>query len=104
MLAFTALGLGMSTLVPNADAAGPMVSLVFFILVGLSGLYFPIKPHTGLAEFTGLFPIRHMITAFVDSYNGIPNGSVWSDIGVLALWGVGGAFVAVRRWEWTPRR
>ena len=38
MLCFTALGVGISTLVPNADAAGPVVSLVFFILVALSGL------------------------------------------------------------------
>jgi ABC-2 type transport system permease protein len=104
MLAFTALGLGISTLVPNADAAGPMVSLVFFVLVGLSGLYFPVKPHSGLANFTGLFPIRHMITALVDSYNGIPGHSVWSDVGVMAVWGLAGAFVAVRRWQWSPRR
>ena len=41
MLCFTALGVGVSTLVPNADAAGPIVSLAFFILVALSGLYFP---------------------------------------------------------------
>jgi ABC-2 type transport system permease protein len=104
MLSFTALGLGISTLVPNADAAGPMISLVFFILVALSGLYFPVKPHSGLADVTGLFPIRHMITALVDSYNGIPGSSVWSDVGVLALWGAAGAFVSVRRWQWSPRR
>jgi ABC-2 type transport system permease protein len=104
MLAFTALGLGISTLVPNADAAGPMVSLVFFILVGLSGLYFPVKPHSGLAEFTGLFPIRHMITGLVDSYNGIPGDSVWNDVGVMALWGAVGSFLAVRFWQWSPRR
>ena len=104
MLTFTALGLGISTLVPNVDAAGPVVSLVFFILVALSGLYFPVKPHSGLADFTGLFPIRHMITALVDSYNGIPGDSVWTDFGVIALWGAAGAFVAVRRWQWSPRR
>ncbi len=104
MLTFTALGLGISTLVPNADAAGPVVSLVFFILVALSGLYFPVKPHSGLADFTGLFPIRHMITALVDSYNGIPGDSVWTDLAVIAVWGVVGAFLAVRRWQWSPRR
>jgi ABC-2 type transport system permease protein len=104
MLAFTALGLGISTLVPNADAAGPVVSLVFFILVALSGLYFPVKPHSGLANFTGIFPVRHMITALVDSYNGIPGDSVWTDVGVIALWGAAGAFLAVRRWQWSPRR
>ncbi len=65
----------MSTLVPNADAAGPIVSLVFFILVALSGLWFPIKPGSGLANFTNFFPVRHLITASVDSFNGIPGTS-----------------------------
>ncbi|MBV8462550.1 MAG: ABC transporter permease, partial [Acidimicrobiales bacterium] len=33
MLSFTALAVGVSTLVPNADAAGPIVSLAFFVLI-----------------------------------------------------------------------
>ena len=57
---------------PNADSAGPIVSLVFFILVALSGLYFPVKAGTGLATFTGIFPIRHLIVASVDTFNGDP--------------------------------
>jgi hypothetical protein len=55
-------------------------------------------------RFTGLFPIRYMLTALVDNYNGIPGDSVWSDKGVLAGWGAAGAFLAVRRWQWSPRR
>jgi len=104
MLSFTALGVGISTLVPNADAAGPIVSLVFFILIALSGLYFPVKSGTGLATFTDIFPIRHLIVASVDTFNGIPGTSVWNDLFVIALWGVAGAFVAVRRWTWSPKR
>jgi ABC-2 type transport system permease protein len=104
MLSFTALGVGISTLVPNTDAAGPVVSLVFFILVALSGLYFPIKSSSGLATFTDFFPIRHLITASVDSFNGIPGTSVWNDLLVLVLWGAAGVLVSLRRWEWAPRR
>jgi ABC-2 type transport system permease protein len=104
MLCFTALGVGVSTLVPNADAAGPVVSLVFFILVALSGLYFPVKPGSGLATFTDFFPIRHLIVASVTSYNGIPGESIWNDVLVMAVWGVAGFFVALRRWEWSPKR
>jgi ABC-2 type transport system permease protein len=104
MLSFTALGVGISTLVPNTDSAGPIVSLVFFILVALSGLYFPIKANSGLATFTDFFPIRHLITASVDSFNGIPGTSVWNDLLVLVLWGAAGVFVSLRRWEWAPRR
>jgi ABC-2 type transport system permease protein len=104
MLSFTALGVGVSTLVPNADAAGPVVSLVFFILVALSGLYFPVKPGSGLATFTDFFPIRHLIVASVDSFNGIPGTSIWNDVLVMALWGVAGVVISLRRWEWSPKR
>jgi ABC-2 type transport system permease protein len=104
MLCFTALGVGVSTLVPNADSAGPIVSLVFFILVALSGLYFPVRAGSGLATFTDFFPIRHLITASVDTFNGIPGTSPWNDLLVMALWGVAGVFISVRRWEWSPKR
>jgi ABC-2 type transport system permease protein len=104
MLSFTALGVGVSTVVPNADSAGPIVSLGFFILVALSGLYFPVKAGTGLATFTGLFPIRHMILALVDTFNGIPGTSPWNDILVIAVWGLAGVFVSLRRWDWSPKR
>ena len=104
MLSFTAIGVGMSTLVPNADTAGPMVSLVFFILVALSGLYFPVKAGSGLATFTGLFPIRHLILAMVTTFNGIPGESVWNDLLVIAVWGAVAVFVSLRRWTWSPKR
>jgi ABC-2 type transport system permease protein len=104
MLSFTALGVGVSTVVPNADSAGPIVSLVFFILVALSGLYFPVKAGSGLATFTDFFPIRHLIVASVDSFNGIPDTSVWDDLLVIAVWGAIGVFVSLRRWTWSPKR
>jgi ABC-2 type transport system permease protein len=104
MLSFTALGVGISTVVPNADAAGPIVSLVFFILVALSGLYFPVKAGSGLATFTDYFPIRHLIVASVDTFNGLPGYSPWRDILVVAIWGAVGVFVSLRRWDWSPKR
>ena len=104
MFSFTALGVGISTVVPNADAAGPIVSLVFFILVALSGLYFPVKAGSGLATFTDFFPIRHLIVGMVDTFNGIPGTSPWNDILVIAIWGVVGVFVSLRRWDWSPKR
>jgi ABC-2 type transport system permease protein len=106
MFAFTGLGIGMSTLVPNADASGPMISIVFFLLVAFSGLYFPIKPGSTLANISGYFPVRHLITAMLASFN-LPPGAnpwAWHDLLVMAIWGVGGVLVALRRWRWAPRR
>jgi ABC-2 type transport system permease protein len=104
MLSFTAMAVAISTVVPNADSAGPIVSLVFFILVALSGLYFPVKAGSGLATFTDLFPIRHLIVASVDSFNGIPGTSVWGDLAVITVWGAVSVVIALRHWEWSPRR
>jgi ABC-2 type transport system permease protein len=106
MFSFTALGIGMSTLVPNPDAAGPMISIVFFLLLAFSGLYFPIKPGSTLANISGYFPVRHLINATLASFN-LPPGAnpwAWHDLLVMAIWGVGGVVVALRRWRWAPRR
>jgi ABC-2 type transport system permease protein len=106
MFSFTALGIGMSTLVPNADASGPMVSIVFFLLLAFSGLYYPIKPGSTLANISGYFPVRHLITALLASFN-LPPGAnpwAWHDLLVMAIWGVAGVLIALRRWRWAPRR
>jgi ABC-2 type transport system permease protein len=105
-VAFTAIGIAVSTLVPNQEAAGPVISIVFFVLLFLSGLWYPIDPHSGLARVASYFPIRHMIVAVYapfDVRRGVSAWS-WSDLGVIAIWGVGAVFVATRRWSWAPRR
>lgn len=106
MVSFSALGLAMSTLVPNQDAAGPIVSIVFFVLLFLSGLWFPLRPGSGLVQFSGYFPVHHFITAVFAPFNVRKGASpwAWNDLLVVALWGLAGAIVAVRRWSWTPRR
>lgn len=106
MVSFSALGLGMSTLVPNQDAAGPIVSIVFFVLLFLSGLWFPLKPGSGLAQFSSYFPVHHFISAVFAPFDIQKAASPWAwhDLLVVALWGVAGAIVTVRRWKWAPRR
>ncbi|MFZ0665400.1 MAG: ABC transporter permease [Acidimicrobiales bacterium] len=106
MLSFTGLGVGVSTLAPNADAAGPIVSIVFFLLLAFSGLWFPIKPGTTLANVSGYFPVRHLITAVLASFN-VPRGAdpwAWHDLVVMAIWGAIGIVIGARRWRWSPRR
>jgi len=105
-ICFTSIGVATSTLVPNQEAAAPVVSIVFFILLFLSGLYYPIKNGSGLAQFAAYFPVRHMITATVTAFLAKGRSSPWSwdDIRVMAYWTAGGIFVSLRRWSWAPRR
>jgi ABC-2 type transport system permease protein len=106
MLSFSALGVAMSTLVPNQDAAGPVVSIIFFVLLFLSGLWFPLTPGSGLAKFASYFPVHNFIAAVFAPFDTQPNASPWAwhDLLVVGVWGAAGAVVAVRRWQWAPRR
>lgn len=103
---FTALGVATSTLVPNQEAGGPVVSIVFFVLLFLSGLWFPISKGSGLAKFSSIFPVRHLILAVYAPFDLRPGTSSWSwhDLLVVGIWGVGGILVAARRWSWSPRQ
>lgn len=104
IFSFTALGVAISTVIPNQDAAGPVTSIVFFVLLFLSGLWFPITPNSGLAHFAAWFPISHFINAVFASFGHGNRVWSWNDFLVLAIWGVAGVVVALRRFEWAPRR
>jgi ABC-2 type transport system permease protein len=106
VVCFTALGIAASTIVPNEDAAGPMISIVFFVMLFLSGLWFPLRKGSALAQFSGYFPIGRLITAMVAPFEFFGGTSPWAwrDLGVVAIWGVVATVVAVRRFRFEPRR
>jgi len=103
---FVAMGAAMSTAIPNQESAGPVTSIVFFVLLFLSGLWFPLAPHSGLAEFANYFPVHHFILAVFAPFEFRPGGSPWAwhDLLVVAVWGAVSAVVAVRRFKWSPHR
>jgi len=51
-----------------------------------------------------VFPVRPFFAAELTAFN--PNtvgwGFAWTDLGVLALWGVVGFLVGSRMFRWTP--
>lgn len=106
VVCFTALGVGASTLIPNEDAAGPMISIIFFVMLFISGLWFHLTPKSGLAHFSQYFPIKPLMTAVFAPFQLSPGSSAWAwgDLGVVAIWGAIGFVVAVRRFQFEPRR
>lgn len=106
IVSFTALGVAMSTVIPNQDTAGPITSVVFFVFLFLSGLWFPLATGSTLAKISGWFPVRHFILACVRPFDVTPGVSAWAwhDLAWVAGWGVLGTVVAVRRFRWSPRR
>lgn len=106
IVSFSAMGVAISSVVPNQETAGPVTSIVFFVLLFLAGLWFPLPAGSGLAKFSNYLPVRHLMTAMDRSFQ-IPRNTspwAWHDLLVIALWGLGASLVSVRRFRWSPRR
>jgi ABC-2 type transport system permease protein len=104
VFAFTALGVAMSTLIPTTEAAGPLTSIVFFVLLFLSGLWFPLQTGSTLAKIAAWFPIRHFIVAVFAPFNAQGSSPwAWHDLAIVAIWGAVACLVAARRFRWAPR-
>ncbi|MGO8874981.1 MAG: ABC transporter permease [Acidimicrobiales bacterium] len=106
IVSFVAMGIAMSTVIPNQETAGPVTSIVFFVLLFLSGLWFPLKANSGLAKFSNYFPVRHFLLAVSAPFKFQPGVSPWAwhDLFVVAIWGAVAAVIALRRFSWAPRR
>ena len=106
ILSFTAMGVAITTVIPNQDTAGPLTSTVFFVMLFLSGLWFPLKANSGLAQFSSYFPVRPFLIAVLLPFNAVPGSSPWAwhDLLVVAIWGVASTVIAVRRFRWAPWR
>jgi ABC-2 type transport system permease protein len=98
---FCALGVGVASLIRNAEAAPAVVQLVLFPLVFISGTYVPIHS-AALNSVSGALPVRPFNEALLGAFTGHAGPGLGS-LGVLLAWGAAGALVAVARFRWTPR-
>jgi ABC-2 type transport system permease protein len=105
-MAFSALGLATTALVPNADASPAIVNAIILPLLFLSGIFIPLGDDapTWVKVVGDLFPVRHFADAVVGSFYGPPLPFEWVDLLVVAGWGVAGLLLAVRYFSWEPRR
>jgi ABC-2 type transport system permease protein len=103
-LVFCALGIAVSSLIPNMDSGPAIVNLPYFVVVFISGTYFPINGT--MAKIANYLPLRPFIVAMFKAFNPFTTGSAWAphQLGSLAIWGVLGTVFAVRRFRWIPRR
>jgi ABC-2 type transport system permease protein len=104
--AFCCLGIALTAAIPSQDAAAPIVNALLLPLYFLSGVFIPDDQlPSGVIHFAGLFPIRHFFEAFFSIYDpGNAGPSLeWGDLAIVALWGVAGLAIAIRRFRWTPR-
>jgi len=101
---FAALGLAVTAIIPNADAAPPVVNVTILPILFLSDIFIPVGTDPpAWVDFVGrVFPVRHFAEAMQAGFLGTP--FEWSDVAVAAIWGVAGLLLAMRFFAWEPRK
>jgi ABC-2 type transport system permease protein len=102
---FSCLAFAFTLAVKQQRAAQSMITAVVLTLFFISGNFFPVsKAPAALTTIANLFPVRHFNTAMWTAFNPHTTGMgfQWTDIGVIALWGLAGLLIAVRFFQWKP--
>jgi len=103
---FAALGVAFSHAIPNFESTAAYVNAVFLPLLGISGVFFDAaRAPAVIKDVAEAFPLVHVI-------NGISGAMVKGTslahnapgLGVVAVWGVAGAWLAMRGFSWESRR
>jgi len=102
--AFCALGLAVTAAIPNFDASAPIVNATILPLLFLSGIFIAFGNSTPdwILWVARVFPVRHFATGMQAGFLGTPFH--WSDLAVVAAWGIAGLLLANRFFVWEPRR
>jgi ABC-2 type transport system permease protein len=99
--AFCALGLALTTFIPNTDAADATVFGTLLPVLFISGVFQVVPTGSLMDRIAALFPVRHLVRATLDVYAGEP--FPWLRLLAVVAWGAFGALIAIRRFRWSPR-
>jgi ABC-2 type transport system permease protein len=101
--AFCSLGVAITAVIPNYDAAAPIVNGVILPLLFLSGVFIPLGDNAPgwVTTIARIFPVRQFAAGMQAGFLG--TAFSWTDVLVVAAWGVTGLLLAVRFFSWEPR-
>ncbi|MBV8710536.1 MAG: ABC transporter permease [Solirubrobacterales bacterium] len=97
--AFTALGIGITRFIPNAEAAPVVVNLVILPLTFISSIWFPpTGMPKALIEIAKIFPIRALADGLEYAFDPrtLGSGLNGQDLRTLAIWTAVGVFLMIR--------
>jgi ABC-2 type transport system permease protein len=104
IVTFSALGLAVTVIVPNADAAPAVVNGIYLPVVFISGVFYPLSNGSVLSRIADWFPVRHMVVALVKSFEGGPGSGLQThDLGVMLVWAAAALVFTARRFRWEPK-
>ncbi len=102
---FCALGLAITSAIPNAEAAPAVVNASVLPLLFISNVFYPASQLPDwLKTIADLGPIKHFADAMLASFGSRPGAWELVDLVALAAWGVAGVVLTSRFFSWEPRR
>lgn len=104
--AFSALGLALASVTPNAEAAPAVANATILPILFISDVFVRLDdPPSWLDTLGDIFPVKHLSEAFQAAFNPFETGYGFEllDLAVVALWGLAGALLAMRFFSWYPR-
>ena len=103
---FSALGIAVTSIIPNADASPAVVNATILPLLFISDVFIPLnKAPKYLTTFSNLFPVKHFSHGLLVADSPCPKGSgfVAHDLIAMGIWLVAGVLLSVRYFSWEPR-
>ncbi len=105
IVTFCSLGLAVTSMVPNAEAAPAVINGVYIPIVFISGIFYPVASGSTLSRIADFFPVRHLIEALVGSFESGPgSGFRGTDLVAMLIWAAAALLFTLRRFRWEPRR
>jgi ABC-2 type transport system permease protein len=100
---FCALAFAITAAIPNTDAAPAIVNASILPLLFLSGVFIPLGSNAPawIVWIARIFPVWHFARGMQAGFLGTPFD--WTDVLVVAAWGLAGLLVAVHVFSWEPR-
>jgi ABC-2 type transport system permease protein len=101
-----ALGVAFSHVIPNFDAAPAYTNIVFLPVIFISGVFYDVdNAPQFLRDVAQILPLTHIIDGVSAALvTGEPLADNLGNLAVVAVWGVVGAFLAVRGFSWQSKR
>ena len=103
---FAALGLALAAVIRSASSASAAANATLLPLAFVSNIFIPLDDDSPswLTKIGDLFPLKPFAEAFQDCFNPLvePPGVAWGDLAYVAVWGIAGAYIAVKWFRWEP--
>ena len=106
VVAFSALGVALTTVIRSAEGASAVVNAVYLPMAFLAGSFWTPQAYPPVLEaIANLLPLTYFIELMQDVV--LQNEQIWenwTEVGVVAAWGLFGLVVTVLRFRWEPQQ